>query len=650
LRSERRRAVIRHARAHPIRLTLTVGDRLVERTRSRRLREHYDKRIADPSPGAVLRAPAIELASASDLPSELKEASGRILREAESVLSHRVDYLGSGLVQLGDEIDWQTDFKSGYRWPLSFYRDVEVTRLTDTSDAKVPWELSRGHQLLTLARAARIYEEERFAAELEAQLTDWMERNPPGQGINWVNPMEIAIRAVNWLWAIGTVEQWRPLDPSFREAVTRSLQVHGRHIAANLEGSRLLRSNHYLADVLGLLLLGAHLEGDPIAAKWFRFGRRQLEHEMFDQVLPDGVNFEASLPYHGLALEMFLLGWLVSQQAGRPLSNRYRDRLERMLDVARSVRHPIGRSPVFGDQDSGRILPAGFARPPTQDNLLDLGSAILDLPRLVPGPPHEEVAWILGIETWKRIAQREHVSTPPSAVFADGGLYVLRADNVHVVVRWGEVGQNGNGGHGHNDLSSYELSYGVPFVVDPGTFVYTADPAERDRFRSASAHNVVVVDGQNMHQISPQMPFEMPARARFGVEHWEDSTSAIVLTGWHDAYGSRKDPVVCRRTISLDKATGAVEVVDDVRGQGRRRIESLLHLASGVDVRTLSATDLQMRSDRYQMGISFTGAETVTVVDGWVSEQYGVRQRAAVLRATTEVQLPTSLRYRMTPQ
>ena len=48
------------------------------------------------------------------------------------------------------------DFKSGYRWPQDLYLDVQVTRLDDASDAKVPWELSRGHQLLTLARAARL--------------------------------------------------------------------------------------------------------------------------------------------------------------------------------------------------------------------------------------------------------------------------------------------------------------------------------------------------------------------------------------------------------------------------------------------------------------------------------------------------------------
>src|SRR5581483_2703133 len=112
------------------------------------------------------------------------------------------------------------------------------------------------------------------------------------------------------------------------------------------------------------------------------------------------------------SLEMFLVAWHVARLGGQPLSRRYRDRLGRMLEVSRSVRHPDGRSPVFGDQDSGRLLPAGFARPATHDNLLDLGSAVLDLPRALPSPPHEEVAWTLGFARWRELAESPVDRTP----------------------------------------------------------------------------------------------------------------------------------------------------------------------------------------------------------------------------------------------
>ena len=47
-----------------------------------------------------------------------------------------------------------------------------------------------------------------------------------------------------------------------------------------------------------------------------------------------------------------------------------------------------------------------------------------------------------------------------------------------LVVRCGDVGQNGNGGHAHNDLLSYELCRGIGrWSSTPGTYVYYGRPA-----------------------------------------------------------------------------------------------------------------------------------------------------------------------------
>src|SRR5207244_12302369 len=119
------------------------------------------------------------------------------------------------------------------------------------------------------------------------------------------------------------------------------------------------------------------------------------------------------------------LGWHGYALAGQPLSNRYRRRLGRMLEVTRAVRLPDGRTPVFGDQDSGRVLPAGFARPPTQDHLLDLGAALLGGPRALEDPPHEEVAWTAGLGAWNELARRPVESRPIRTAFPDGGIYVM---------------------------------------------------------------------------------------------------------------------------------------------------------------------------------------------------------------------------------
>jgi hypothetical protein len=545
-----------------------------------------------------------------------------------------MDILGSGQVDLGPEIDWHRDFKSGYRWPAAFYLDLEVTRLDDPSDAKVPWELSRGHHLLTLARASVLFDDDRYGDELERQVASWIATNPPGYGINWTNAMEVALRAVNWVWAIGTYEQRRPLNSELRAEVVAVLGIHGRHIASNLEGTPLLRSNHYLSDILGLLVLGWALEGHPDAPRWSRYARRALEREIRGQVLEDGVSFEASLSYHGLAMEIFLIAECTAEIEGWNFSHDYRRRLRAMLDASRALRHPGGRIPLFGDGDSGRVLPAGEARPPTHDPLLWLGRALLGTPRPDASAPSEEVAWTLGTTAWITAAREAHALplVPGPARFAPSGLYVLRGGNVHAVVRCGDVGQNGNGGHSHNDQLSYELSYRAPVVVDSGTFTYTADPAARNAFRSTSAHNTVVVDGAEVNPIDATQLFKLRGIARCEVTMSSDAASRSRLEASHSGYCRLIPPVIHRRSFQLNSATGEFLVTDALIGAEGHSVESFIHLAAGTEVTCVGAGRLCLRTVQDELDLDFWGIDgPVEIREGWVSDRFGVRELAPVL-------------------
>jgi uncharacterized heparinase superfamily protein len=212
------------------------------------------------------------------------------------------------------------------------------------------------------------------------------------------------------------------------------------------------------------------------------------------------------------------------------------------------------------------------------------------------------------------------------------------------------VGQNGNGGHAHNDLSSYELSYGAPVVVDSGTYLYTADPAARDVFRSSRAHNVVVVDRLDMRPLPVRVPFQLPEYARFAVEEWQEDGEVSFLRGWHDGYRRHESEVTCHRTIRLERANQAVEIIDVVEGEGTRHVASLIHLAVGCDVEQEGRAVLRVKTDQRELTVSFNGAQRLEVEDGWVSSQYGVRERAKLIRATTEDELPLRLSYRMAPR
>lgn len=613
--------------------------------RRRRLRRLYGRSLPHATVTTVL--PSLDIPSLGDLPDELRCAAERLRKEADAILAHRVDFLGSGLTSLGDPIDWHRDFKSGYRWPAVFYQELEVTRLDDSSDPKIPWELSRCHHLLTLARAARIFGDARYGRELERQLDSWLTANPPGIGINWVNPMEAGIRAVNVVWALATLAGVHEIDPTLQARILTSLRWHGTHIRANLEGTPFLRSNHYLGDILGLLVLGAVLVGDPAAPGWFDFAHREFEQEILKQVTADGVSFEASLSYHALAMEIFAIAKLVAEWKEQPLSRMFDERLRQMEEVARTVRHEDGRLPLFGDQDSGRILPEGFDRPPTADNVLWLASAVMLERRPFDLPAPAEVAWALGVDRWLGLQRLPTNNVRRSFLFPVSGLCVMRSDRLHLVTRCGGVGQNGSGGHSHNDILSFELSLDrVPLIVDSGTYSYTFDVAARNAFRSTRAHNTIMVDGEEINPIVDDHVFELHAFARPRIEHCDLDADPMTFRGMHDGYRRLRSPASHSRTFIVSRTGATLRVEDEVGGGGMHVIESFLHFAPGTDVEIRDAT-LVFERDGVRGQIEFLNIEPdeLRLGQASVSERYGIKTTAPALVVRARRQLPTRLGY-----
>lgn len=640
-------ASLRRVGPRPAVLTRYVTHQTMRRASAVHLRRTYRSRVAT-SRRSSLREWPLDISRVHDLPPQLREAADLLISEADDVRHGRLNILGSGPTLIGPVVDWHRDFKSGYRWPESFFMDVETTRLDDLSDAKVPWDLSRSHHLLTLARAACLTGNGEYSSEVERQITSWMESNPPGVGINWVQPMEIALRAVNWVWILRTLEPEFRISSPLRERMVALLSSHARHIRLNLEGTPYLRSNHYLSNILGLLVLGGVIGGDTGARRWFGYARRAFEREINTQVLDDGMGFEASVAYHGLALEIFLLARAVATWRGAPFSAGYDERLRRMLTASRILRHPDGRVPLFGDADSGRVLPGSFARPASHDSLLDLGSAVYGERRYLDRPPSPEVAWTLGVEAWTRLAETPLDGTRLPESLPHGGIYVLQRNGLRAVVRCGDVGQNGNGGHAHNDLGSYELFHRGPLVVDPGNYAYTSDPASRNAFRSTAAHNTIMVDGQEINPLPAEL-FRLPQVARPRVALWNPGDRPMLIIE-HDGYRRLPGKPRHQRSLELARDGSCLAVSDRIIGSGHHHLECRVHLAPGVDVGEIAPNTFALDRGGDAVRLTFSGPTvTVSVRDGWVAPEYGVRQAAKVLVATHTGRLPAQIKHDFVP-
>lgn len=598
--------------------------------------------------GVHLRVEPLVLPPIAELPPELVEPARQVLDEAELVLAHRMKFVSAEYHQYGDPIEWSRDPITGYEWPGVWFGAIDFGRPDAGRDVIRVWELSRGHQLLTLARASRLdpTRSEEFLGELATQLEDWIETNPVGRSVNWGNAMEAAIRAVNWVQAIRTVGCDRIPGETLALA-TRSLQQHGRFIRSSLEGTPWRRGNHYIADLMGLAVLGGSLEGDPDATSWLETARRLLEAELRIQVYDDGLSFESSSCYQGLVLEMAAIAIDSLDRAGIGVGPRERARVASMIGGAVAIRHADGRAAQFGDSDSGRVLPAGFDREPTLDPVIWMAAAILDENRPLPGHPNPEVAWNLGLNRWEELARSPAPTLEPPLSFDEGGIEVLEASHGKAVVNCTPVGQLGVGGHAHSDALSFEWSVnGHTVIVDPGTYCYTASAEERDRMRSTAAHSTPMLDGVEINPVIPGRTFSLTDTGRPTVLERAGSHAGGRVRVTHPGYERLDEPVSVFREFELDREGRELTVTDHLTGIGTHSWVIPLPLAPGWELVLEGAGCARASGPGGSVRFEFEGPGSLRKEAYWYSPGYGVRERASRLVLAGQGALPSEFTMR----
>ena len=516
-----------------------------------------------------------------------RETAQLLTQAARIADEHCWPLLGFGEKCFGvEEIKWCRDPLSGFDWPLNFHADINLIR-NDGSDARVVWELNRLAHLITLGRAYSITDNEKFSAEFFRQLDGWREQNPVGRGINWNCAMEVALRAMNLLAAFELFLRAPQMDEAALLQLLNMFAQHGAHIRRNLEFSHIATSNHYLADVTGLLWLGVMLPELEDATEWREFGLHELFQELDKQTLPDGADYEASTGYHRLKLELFLYSFVLCHLNGIQMDEAHWSKLRAMTDYLRAYLRPDGMAPLIGDSDNGQVLPIVHRSGDEHDYLLAVGAAVFQEPRFkISENTPEELLWILGALGVRDYQALRSGESPQSQAFPDAGTYILRQDDLYLLLNTSGSGVKGRGSHGHNDALSIEVSAcGTAFIVDPGTYVYTADLPERHLFRSTAYHSTVEIDGVEQNTIDERAPFLIGNEAQPRVLGWESGVAKDCVIAEHGGYERLPRPVTHRRTVTFNKSDRLWLVADDISGEAEHELAFRFHLAPELEVK-----------------------------------------------------------------
>jgi uncharacterized heparinase superfamily protein len=568
----------------------------------------------------------------------------QLVAMAKNLGGDGIDILGQKVRILVDEIDWQADPKTSRRaWSQQSLDEAEAIGSVE-ADVKYVWEVNR-HQFMTiLGRAFWLTDDPRYARQAAELIDDWIAQNPPGEGINWSSHLEVAMRAISWLWTLAYLLAWPQLNEDFLKRWLSSLADHYAHLSHNLSIFT-DPTNHLIGEATALWMLSVCLPDLPESSAQADRALSILSIEVERQITPDGVNKEQSTSYHRFVLDFYLQVLALARRRDLQLPMVLQQRVIAMLGFVSALAGKSGQAPMIGDSDDARGIPMlelvgwGF------QDLLSTGAALFARPEWKAhcGGFAEASYWLLGSAGLQQFNDLTATETEqPPRIFPEGGycFFDIQSPDLdaELIFDVGPLGLWPNAAHGHADALSIQVRIDGNFLLtDPGTGTYFSSPSTRDALRATASHNTLTVDGLDQADIFDTFKWVNPPNVSL-LESFSDEDFYFAV-GMHDGYLRLRRSVNHFRYV-LCVRSGEWIIVDYLEGEGNHLYTRHFNFHPNIEIKKhddQSITAVDKASGKGVMlafpAMDSTGNQEIYIdYDGRWSKEYGHCISAPYLR------------------
>lgn len=587
---------------------------------------------------------------------------GPYQKQAQRIADGVMDIFALKKAELGNPPEWNRDPRKGVLAPLTYGKSMDYRDESLVGDIKYLWEPNRHLQFVRLAQAFALTDDVKYLEVLRELLLSWFDQCPYLIGPNWVSSLELGIRLINWslVWqyvgGLSSVLFHGPEGEVLKKKWLESIYQHVHFV--NSHYSRFSSANnHLIGEAAGVVVA---TKTWPYWDAFSSFGERAvtiLEEEMVKQNYSDGVNCEQAVSYQQFVLDFALSAGLACKSAGMPLSTRFWERMERMMEYLAALVDFGGNVPMFGDADDGYAVDLS----PEEDfcpyrSLLATGAILFNRGdfRSIAGMLDHKTLWLTGDEGIESFSQLEQKLERHTGSFTEGGYYIVgdalgTAEEIKGIIDCGPVGYLSIAAHGHADALSFYLSAGGrELLVDPGTYAYHTKQKWRDYFRGTAAHNTVRVDGVDQSVIGGN--FMWLEKAHSELLEFSANANRTVFRGCHDGYGRLADPVKHERAIEFEPDFGRFRILDTLYCSGKHQVERFWHCHEDCEIHRdgdwviidNGKSRLRLKSVGTKCNLEIVrGNETPP--GGWVSRHFDVKKPSYTVVMTDSIEGKTEL-------
>lgn len=491
--------------------------------------------------------------------------------------------------------------------------------------------LNRFNFLRPMGEAYWATGDEKYANDAAFLLNDWIARNPIPEelgatvgtkGTAW-RTLETGIRLQNWFEALQFFMNAPSFDADTKYQISRSLAEHARRLYQH--ESRYRSGNWQVVESSGLSEAGIMLPEFKEAAQWRQRGFQYMVEHMQKDVFADGAHYELAPGYHKWVMNQFLQVALLAKKNGYEVPSLL-DRHEKMYEFLVKTSLPDGEAPSVNDSHDQTIA-----------NDMGIGALLYNRADFrYFGPDKAQAAWVwnFGPDVAARYANLNSKLPDYTSTLMPNAKYgIMRSgwgkdDNYLLfdMAPWG-------GAHSHADRLQVLLYTGRDLIIDASQYSY--DLPLSKYFKTAPAHNVLLIDGNKQIEANPK------------VVTWQDKPEAIL------AAGSIEDKAFRHQRSVLWMKSGYYVIADFVTPlaaakAGPHEITRLFHFPVGAATGE-NNTAQTMFADGENVQIQNVGAGNLQMREDWIAVSGAKAEKAPVAAFVNQGGLPMVLVTVLTP-
>ena len=406
-------------------------------------------------------------------------------------------YFSSRWIDIGEQPNW---FLNPYD-NLSAPSDKHFSEINEFGfgDVKTIWEASRFGFVFDLARSFARTGDEQCAETYWRLLENWMELNPPYQGINWKCGQESGLRFLAAVFGLYVFSKCPATSVERIKKLSQLAAATGNRIEKHIGYAISQKNNHGISEAVALWTIGTLFPEFKQSKNWRSKGLSVLKQLCLELIYEDGAFSQHSTNYHRLVLHLLCWTARLAEVNDVQLDARVLEKFEQASDFIESLLDDFsGSVPRYGNDDGARILPFNHCdyfdfRPANQ-----LCRAVAKKPvQFSDGCWNEDLFWF-GLSIPETLDDAKSVTgsateqTTALKIFPQGGIHRLSSDQTIALIRAGSFRHR----PAQSDLMHVDISWkGYNVAIDPGTYSYNGQQHWKNiPFMQGQHHNSVIID------------------------------------------------------------------------------------------------------------------------------------------------------------